>query len=77
MRVGEANSKLKTPHYYTTENHPDFLAPNGTVLIVDNISDETTCGSEDYIHKAEHCCPASRAGLSQLSEILQVVRAYY
>lgn len=43
--------------------------------MVDDICNETTCGTEDDVEKTEHRCPVASAGLAKMWEVLEVVGA--
>lgn len=73
--VRKTDSKLKASHYNTAENDPHLLSPDGTSVLVDKIRHNTTERAEDNVEETEHCCPATGASLSELREVLQVVRA--
>jgi len=50
-----------------------LLQPQVLGVLVDEISADTTERSGDNVEKTEHSSPATRAGLEELGEVLQVV----
>jgi hypothetical protein len=52
---------------------PDLLRPYASRLLVDEVSDETTRGTEDDVQETEHSGPSSGSSLAELREVMKVV----
>lgn len=73
--VQETNSEFEAAHCNTAEDDPSLLAPERTVgVLVDQIGDDTSEWAEEDVEETEHGSPATTAGLTELGEVLQIVR---
>lgn len=75
LGVEDADCDLESTADDTQGVEPYFLVPHAACLAVDEIGDEATCGTEDDVQEAEHCCPATGTGLKELGEVVEIVGA--
>lgn len=69
----DRNQEPSTDDSYRVQ--PDFLAPDRTSVLVDEIGKYATERSEHDVQKTEHRGPSSSACLAELGEVLEVVCA--
>jgi len=73
VAVGDTDDDLEHTADDGQGVEPDLLAPDALGLAVDDISDNTTDGSEDDVEETEHGRPVSGALLAEVREVLEVV----
>lgn len=73
-RIRKSNRNQESSHDNTREMQPRFLAPRACAAIHE-IGNNTSQRTKHDIQQAEHSCPATGTGLSEVFEVLEIIRA--